>query len=107
MSVLTEKTGVHHILYDEPSDTFWTAIRENAELALKHTNWCEYLDNIKCAVVLLDCRIQFGQRAARAQEMLLKRQKGLEGQDCSLGFLTMTVKDNKPVGELNIKEVVE
>jgi len=48
----------------------WEAIRENAELALRRTDWLQYLDNIKVLCALIDERIETFQRRMRTERLL-------------------------------------
>ena len=48
-----------------PTNRLWEAIEHNAQSALRHVNWVEYLDNIKVLCALIDERIQSHQRRMR------------------------------------------
>ena len=52
-----------------PTTQFWEAIEHNAQMALRHVNWVEYLDNIKVLCALIDERIQAHQRRMRLEQL--------------------------------------
>jgi len=54
----------------------WQAIADNAEMAQKHLNWVEYLDNIRVLCALIDERVETFQRKMRT-EQLLGRHRGV------------------------------
>ena len=52
-----------------PTQQFWEAIEHNAQMAQRHLNWVEYLDNIKVLCALIDERIQTHQRRMRLEQV--------------------------------------
>ena len=54
----------------------WQAIADNAEMAQKHVNWVEYLDNIRVLCALIDERVETFQRRMRT-EQLLREHRGV------------------------------
>jgi len=56
-------------LENVPTDRLWEAIEHNAQSALRHVNWVEYLDNIKVLCALIDERIQSHQRRMRLEQV--------------------------------------
>ena len=60
----------------------WQAIADNAEMAQKHVNWLEYLDNIRVLCALIDERVETFQRRMRT-EQLLGEHRGVFRLDCA------------------------
>jgi hypothetical protein len=60
----------------------WQAIADNAEMAQKHVNWVEYLDNIRVLCALIDERVETFQRRMRT-EQLLGQHRGVFRLDCA------------------------
>ena len=52
----------------------WNAIEQNAKFAQQHTDWLQYLDNIKVLCALIDERIEVFQRQRRTQQLIQQRQ---------------------------------
>ena len=52
-----------------PTQQFWEAIEHNAQMGQQHTDWVEYLDNIKVLCALIDERIQTHQRRMRLEQV--------------------------------------
>ena len=69
--------------FEKASTTqLWQAIADNAEMAQKHTNWLEYLDNIRVLCALIDERVETFQRRMRT-EQLLREHRGAFRLDCA------------------------
>jgi len=58
-----------------PTRYFWEAIEENARRGQEHTNWVEYLDNIRVLCALIDERIERFQREMRTKQLLQKHRR--------------------------------
>lgn len=52
------------------TEQLWHAIEENARYAQHHTNWVNYLDNIKVLCALIDERIDVFQREMRREQLI-------------------------------------
>ena len=50
----------------------WEAIEQNAKEAQRHTDWIEYLDNIRVLVALVDERIETFHRKERTEQLIRK-----------------------------------
>ena len=65
--------------FEKASTTqLWEAIEHNAQMAQRHLNWVEVLDNIKVLTALIDERVETFQRRMRT-EQLLREHRGNSG----------------------------